>query len=46
MSERSHANTTGAVPSAAPGTYTIPVTATGATTGITHTVPLTLIVTS
>jgi hypothetical protein len=29
-------------PSAAPGTYTIPITATGATTGITHTANLTL----
>jgi hypothetical protein len=32
-------------PSAAPGTYTIPITATGATTGITHTANLTLTVT-
>ena len=32
-------------PSAAPGTYTIPITATGAATGITHTANLTLTVT-
>jgi hypothetical protein len=34
-----------AIPSAAPGTYIIPVTATGAATGLTHTVQLTLTVT-
>lgn len=33
------------IPATAPGTYTIPITATGATTGLTHTVQLTLIVT-
>jgi hypothetical protein len=33
------------VPSAAPGTYTIPIAATGVTTGLTHTAQLTLTVT-
>jgi hypothetical protein len=33
------------IPSAAPGTYTIPITATGTTTGLTHTTQLTLTVT-
>jgi hypothetical protein len=33
------------VPSAAPGIYTIPITATGATTGLTHSTQLTLTVT-
>ena len=32
-------------PSATPGTYTIPITATGATTGLTHTAQLTLTIT-
>jgi hypothetical protein len=33
------------IPSTAPGTYTIPITAAGAATGLTHTAQLTLIVT-
>jgi hypothetical protein len=33
------------IPSAAPGVYTIPITATGSSSGITHTAPLTLTVT-
>jgi hypothetical protein len=32
-------------PSATPGTYTIPITATGASTGLAHTAQLTLIIT-
>ena len=33
------------IPSAGPGIYTIPITATGATTGLIHTAQLTLVVT-